>query len=101
WNMNMIGQQILKLTQAANRRKRSDKENNARRDHLLKGQIAPETGLDALRWIGGHFSGGKDAPLELNREAPSYMFGSRSVNTLLRETDLLVSLLDGLLLAFP
>lgn len=102
WNLNMIGQQILRLTQAANRRTpKSDKENAVRLDHLVKGQIAPETGLDALRWIGGHFAGGKDAKLELNREAPSYMFGSRSVNTLLRETDLLVTLLDGLLLAFP
>ncbi len=102
WNLNRIGQQLLKLAQAANRRKpRTDKDNDARNEQLAKGVIVPETGVDALRWIGGHFADSKVIELQMNREAPAYMFGSRSVNTLLRETDLLVSLLDSLMLAFP
>src|SRR5262249_10820192 len=51
FNLNMLGQQLLRLAQAANRRRpRSDKEADARNEQLVKGLIVPETGIDALIW---------------------------------------------------
>jgi hypothetical protein len=92
-----MGIKILKLAQIADKRKpRTDN-----RPQLLKGEVAPTTGLEALLWIGGLMSNGKAYPLNLEHEAPAYIFGSRSVNMLLRETDMVVRLLDGLIEAFP
>src|SRR5258708_9449101 len=86
-----------KLAQVANKRK----ARNDNQTQLLKGEITPTTGLDALMWIGGLMSNGKAYPLSLEHEAPAFIFGSRSINMLLRETDLLVRLLDGLIEVFP
>ncbi|MHB8629307.1 MAG: hypothetical protein ACYDBJ_12660 [Aggregatilineales bacterium] len=68
---------------------------------LVHGTIAPASGVDALRWIGGQFANHRVITPNLNRAEPPYLFGSRSVNTLLRDTDTLVQLLNTLLAAFP
>ncbi|MEP7287291.1 MAG: hypothetical protein ABI947_16165 [Chloroflexota bacterium] len=99
-NLNTIGLQILRLNQIAIRR-RSRTDPDVLRLQLLKGQVAPNSGIEALTWIGGHFAKGQVHPLTLEQEAPAFLFGSRSVNILLHETDLLVRLLNGLLAAFP
>lgn len=100
WNLNQIGLHLLKLNQIIKTRKVRP-ESEAYRGQLVKTQIPPTTGIDALMWIGGRFSGGKLFPLDLETEAPAHMFGSRSVNILLRETDVLVKLLEGLINSFP
>jgi hypothetical protein len=76
-------------------------ESDTYRGQLVKNQIPPTTGIDALLWIGGRFAGGKFFPLNLETEAPAHIFGNRSVNVLLRETDVLVKLLEGLINGFP
>jgi hypothetical protein len=68
---------------------------------LFNNQIAPESGLDALRWIGGHFAQGRMTTLRLERSDTPHLMGSRSVNILLRETDVIVGLFDNLLNALP
>jgi hypothetical protein len=99
-NLNRMGLQIIKLAAIAKGRK-GRAEAEAYRTKLVTGQVSPETGIDALTWIGGAVGDRKPFPLVLEREAPPFMFGSRSVNMLLHETDQIVELLEGLLLAFP
>ncbi len=98
--MNSLGLCLLKLVQIASKKK-GRQEPERTRTQLLKGQIPPTTGLDALTWIGGRIGEGQAYTLSLAHEAPPHMFGNRSVNLLLRETDLLLSLLNGLADAFP
>jgi hypothetical protein len=100
-NLNTIGQQILKLTQVASNRKMGRHEAETLRTKLLNAEVTPQNGLEALTWLGGLFGEGNIYPLDLKREAPPHMLGSRSVNMLLRETDLIVSLFNGLIDAFP
>jgi hypothetical protein len=100
WNLNTIGLQILQLVTIAKSRK-GRTENEAFRTQLLKNQLAPTTGIDALHWLGGRFAESQPHNFGQEREAPAFMFGSRSVNMLLRETDLLTKLLGGLISAFP
>ncbi len=100
-NLYTVGMQMLKLVQIASGKKRSRAESEALRVQLLKAEIAPTNGIEALRWIGGEFSEGQVFLLDLKREAPPHMLGSRSVNMLLRETDLMVRLFGGMIDAFP
>jgi hypothetical protein len=67
----------------------------------LQGKVSPATGIDSLYWFGGYFAEGRVYTVELEREAPAHLLGSRSVNILLRETNMLVSLFNGLIEAFP
>jgi hypothetical protein len=99
-NLTVVGQQIIRLLQIATSRK-SRLDNEEYRIKLIKGLVAPTNGIEAMLWLGGHFSESAFFSLNLTGAAPAYIFGNRSVNILLRETDLLVRLLDGLLLAFP
>ncbi len=95
-NFYRIADQILQFMK---RRTRGGKrEGNIQ---LLNNQVAPESGLDALRWIGGHFAQGRLSALRLERSDTPHLMGSRSVNILLRETDMIVGLFDNLLNAFP
>lgn len=87
--------------QQARNSKRSRPDNDAIRSKLMTGSVAPTTALEATTWIGGHFSQGRVAELNLAREAPPHLFGTRSLNMLLNETDVLVGLLQGMLSAFP
>jgi hypothetical protein len=102
-NLGLIAEQILKLNaqyQARHaRRNRADIE--ARKMAIIKGRAAPGTSIEALSWLGGHLSNGEVIAINLNREAPAYLLGTRSVNTFLRETDLIARLFTGLLAAFP
>ncbi len=99
-NLNTLGVQILKLAQA-NDHKWGHSEPEGHRIQLFKSTVAPATSLDALRWISGHLGQGKTFQLKLERNAPPHLLGNRSVNMLLRETDLIMALFDGLLAAFP
>ena len=98
-NLNTAGLQILKLAQLGGRKRGNEAE--VYRQELLKGKTPPTNGIDTLQWIGGHFSGDQAYTLMLERQAPPHLLGSRSVNVLLRETDLMVRLFNGLLAAFP
>ncbi len=68
---------------------------------LIQNTMPPASGVDALRWIGGHFAYNQLVRINLERAEPPFLMGSRSVNILLRETDALVILFDHLLAAFP
>ena len=68
---------------------------------LLQNTLGPSSGVDALRWIGGHFLPGEVVTLNLERADQPRIFGMRSVNVLLRETDTVVEMLNNLLAAFP
>jgi hypothetical protein len=68
---------------------------------LFNNQTPPATGLDALRWIGGHFAQGRQTPLRLERTDTPHLTGNRSVNTLLRETEVMLTLFDNMINAFP
>ncbi len=67
---------------------------------LIQGSAAPASGVDALRWLGGHFAGRRALPFVLEHSASSALFGNRSTNTLLRDLDSLIGLFDRLLSAF-
>jgi hypothetical protein len=104
-NLFKMGEQILRLHHAQQAHlqaliKRGRAEAEARMEQLKRGDVAPTTGVEAMLWFGWHFGEGKTHQLDLDREAPPHLLGSRSVNVLLRETDTLVELLGGLLNAF-
>ncbi len=102
-NLNKMAEQILRLYQAhqtrLGRRNRADLE--TRKVNLVKGKASPMTGIETLNWMSGHLSEGQQFNLNLNREAPAYLLGTRSLNIFVRETDLIVRLFGGLLAAFP
>jgi hypothetical protein len=103
-NLNRIGELILKLHRLheESSRRRNRHENEIRKtQQIMQRSVAPATGVEALRWLGAHFSGGQPVTLSLERETAVHLLGNRSVNMLAREVDLLVSLFDGLLAAFP
>jgi hypothetical protein len=67
---------------------------------LINGDLAPQSTLDLLKFIGGQFSEHAVLPLTLEKEAMAHLFGTRSAAMFLRETDASVHLLDGLHRAF-
>jgi hypothetical protein len=91
----------LYLNQQNRNAKRSRADNDQIRSRLMNSTGVPTTALEAVTWLGGHFSKGRVADLNLAREAPPHLFGSRSLNMVLRESDVLVSLLQGMIAAFP
>lgn len=102
-NFGLIAQYIMQLygVQQARTNRRSRSENEQLRAKLMTGSAAPTTSLEALTWIGAYFSQGRVAEVSLGREAPPHIFGNRSLNIVLLETDHLVELLRGLVRAFP
>lgn len=67
---------------------------------LIQGKITPKSGVDLLRFTGGHFAQQAIVPLDLDQEAMAHLFGSRSAAMFLRETEAITNLLDGLQIAF-
>jgi hypothetical protein len=63
---------------------------------LVGGQVAPQSGLDLLRFVGGHFARNQAIPLNLKREEMGHVLGTRSAAMLLRETNAIARLLGGL-----
>jgi hypothetical protein len=96
-NLYRIADQILQLS----KRRSKNSQRKETQNMLANNQVSPTTGLDALRWVGGHFAPNKVTALRLERAQTPHLMGSRSVNMLLRETDLAVLLFDNLLLSLP
>ncbi|MFN8420356.1 MAG: hypothetical protein U0528_14115 [Anaerolineae bacterium] len=80
--------------------KRSRSESDTIRTSLFIGGASPSTGLEALWWLGGYFSQGQQTELKLTREAQPHLFGIRTLNILVRETEIAIDTLRGLLSAF-
>jgi hypothetical protein len=101
-NLSRMAEQIYGIYSLhgakAGRRGRGDAE--ARQQSLVRAQISPTTAVEALLWLGGSLSQGTFFKAVLERESTPFLFGQRSVNTLLKESDQTVSLLDGLLSSF-
>jgi len=99
-NLSEMSEQILTLYQRhvarTNRRSRPDG-----RSSTAMLAAVPTTAIELLRWVGMFLGQGRTYRLQLAREAPNYLFGTRSLNMLLRETDLIVALLAGLIRAIP
>lgn len=68
---------------------------------LVQGQTSPDTGVELLRFVGGHFAKGQPVTLDLEREAMAHIFGNRSAAMLLHETTAITRLLTSLETAFP
>ncbi len=68
---------------------------------LLANEQVPMSGLDALLYIGGRFSGGEVIPPDIQREAMAHVLGRRSVVMLMKEAAVTRHLLERLLEAFP
>jgi len=96
-NFYRLAEQLLQLARV--RAHGSSKQNVAAL--LVQGTVAPASGVDALRWLGGYFANHQAIRPNLDRVEPPYLFGTRSVNTLLRDTDTTVDLCSDLLAAFP
>ena len=96
-NLLRIAELILPLAKA--RTYNTPKQNAT--PLLLQNSLPPASGVDALRWIGGHFAAGDVFTPSLERPDQPRFFGMRSINVLLRETDTAVELLANLLTAFP
>ncbi len=79
-------------------RARSNK--GGKSDQLVHGQATPQGGVDLLRFIGGHFARHQTVPLNLKREEMGHIFGTRSAAMILRETNAITRLLNGLQVAF-
>lgn len=67
---------------------------------LTEGTFMPQSGVDFLWFIGGHFARHTRVPLTLEREEMAHLFGSRSAAIFLRETTTVTQLLDRLQAAF-
>lgn len=101
-NLTIMGELIMRVywahQQTATKRTRTEAEQH--RNALTFGSIAPSTGLEVLQWLGGRFGAGLKQ-LDLNRTAMPHFLGSKSQNDLLRDTNRIVALLEGLLAVFP
>ncbi len=97
-NCYQIAEQLLALAKVRTRNapKAPDAVNQ-----LIRNVAVPSASVDALRWIGGHYLQNQPVALDLFRAQPPNLMGSRSLNILLREIDILVALLKNLSAAFP
>jgi tetratricopeptide (TPR) repeat protein len=94
-NVLNIIRQVYELGQARTQQRREPVE-----EQLVQGGLSPASGVDLMRFIGGHFAEQQVIPLALEREAMAHMFGSRSAAMFLRETTTITQLLDGMQDAF-
>lgn len=95
-NVLNIARQIYELGQQSTRRRgRKPSE-----EQLAQGKAVPHNGLELLFFIGGHFAHHAYLTLDLDREEMGHIFGTRSAGMLLRETNQITRLFDGLLGAF-
>lgn len=102
-NAILISEALFKLHQRHHKRfgKRSRQELEARQAALARSEVVPQSGIEMLQWLGVRLGEGRTYVLRLQREAANYLFGTRSLNMLLRESGLVVALLQGLLAALP
>jgi hypothetical protein len=102
-NAILISDALLKLYQRHQKRfgKRSRQELEARQAALARSEIVPQSGIEMLQWLGVRLGEGRTYVLRFQRETANYLFGTRSLNMLLRESSLVVPLLHGLLAALP
>ncbi|MBX3065759.1 MAG: hypothetical protein KF726_22465, partial [Anaerolineae bacterium] len=101
-NFQRLAVQIMALFshQQTRNLKRSRQDTDQMRTRLFNANAAPTTGLEALWWLGGYFSQGQQIELNLVREAQPHLFGIRTLNILVRETEIAIDTLRGLLSAF-
>jgi hypothetical protein len=69
-------------------------------EQFIRAQTMPQSGVDLLRFVGGHFARHQTIPLNLKREEMGHIFGTRSATMILRETNAITRLLSGLQIAF-
>jgi hypothetical protein len=100
-NLERLAEQVINLYTINQLRYRRGREAGARRTSVQTGRLPPGTGVEMLTWLGVYLGERPVAVIDLNRFTPGLMFGVRSVNTLLRETNIALALFDGLLAAFP
>ncbi len=67
---------------------------------LIEGVLAPRSGVDLLRFMGGHFAQHVQLPLSLQQEEMAHLFRTRSAAMFLRETTAVTRLLHNLQAAF-
>ncbi len=63
---------------------------------FVQAKAAPQNSIELLYFIGGHFADREKFPLTLEREEMAHLFGTRSAAMLLRETNAITHLLQGL-----
>ncbi|MBN1681427.1 MAG: hypothetical protein JW966_14190 [Anaerolineae bacterium] len=95
-NILNITQQVLELGQ--NRTRKSGRKHIE--PFFVKNQVAPRTGVDLLRFVGGYLAQQQIIPLDLEVEAMAHIFGNRSAVMFLRETGAITRLFHGLQRAF-
>lgn len=102
-NAILISDALLKLYQRHQKRfgKRSRQELEARQAALARSESVPQSGIEMLQWLGARLGEGRTYVLRFQRETANYLFGTRSLNMLLRESTVVVALLQGLLAAMP
>ncbi|MDW8299748.1 MAG: hypothetical protein RML95_10465 [Anaerolineae bacterium] len=102
-NAIAISEALWKLYQRHQKRfgKRSRQELEARQAALARSESVPQSGVEMLQWLGARLGEGRTYLPRFQREAAHYLFGTRSLNMLLRESASVVSLLNGLLAALP
>lgn len=102
-NAILISEALLKLYQRHQKRfsRRSRQELEARQAALARSETVPQSGIEMLQWLGIRLGEGRTYLPRFQREAANYLFGTRSLNMLLREMALVVPLLHGLLAALP
>ncbi|HMM29066.1 MAG TPA: hypothetical protein PKD46_12360 [Aggregatilineaceae bacterium] len=91
-----LAQQVYDMGQKRSRRAGRQPAEQA----LVEGAIMPQSGVDLLRFIGGHLARRTALPIVLQREEMAHLFGSRSAAMLLREIATTIRLLDHLQAAF-
>lgn len=95
-NTLALTQQVYELGQQRTRRALRQPAH----PQLIEGTIMPRSGVDFLRFAGGHFARHIQLPLILDREEMAHLFGSRSAAMFLRETTIITQLLSRLQAAF-
>ncbi|RMF52290.1 MAG: hypothetical protein D6749_05410 [Chloroflexota bacterium] len=102
-NAIAISEALLKLYQRHQKRfgKRSRQELEARQAALMRSESVPQSGVEMLQWLSARLGEGRTYPIRWQREAANYLFGTRSLNMLLRESSVVVPFLHGLLAAMP
>jgi hypothetical protein len=98
-----VAQNILEITRGVvdlGRNRAQKRGTPAVEDLLIQGKIAPQNGVDLLRFVGGHFARQQTVPLSMQREEMAHIFGTRSAAMFLRETDIITRLLGNLQTAF-
>ena len=98
-NLHNIMRQVFELG-----RDRARKRGRTTTDEqVVEGKVMPQSGLELLLFMGGHFVRPlhRLLPLDLTRESMAHVFGDRSAAMFLRETSAVTRLLGSLQATFP